>query len=133
MVICDVAVGWSDIELFAIFENGHYMLPIRYILWVQIQKIGEIDRARVAKFPFSKNHRDLKNYKNSNKLEMPSKNKNSKLIFFYFFARPPNEQIWFWTSQRKHIYLLFSWFSLDFQFLINLKKTSPQGQAQKCL
>ena len=34
--------GWSDKEILAIFENRHYsMLPAKYILRVQFQKIGD--------------------------------------------------------------------------------------------
>ena len=33
-------VGWSDLALLAIFENGHYVLPIRYIFVSPIPKIA---------------------------------------------------------------------------------------------
>ena len=37
-------IGWSDLELFATFENGHIAGHI--FLWVQFQKPGEFGRTR---------------------------------------------------------------------------------------
>ena len=44
-------VGWSDLALLAIFENGHYVLPIRYIFVSPIPKIRRI-WLRAATFSF---------------------------------------------------------------------------------
>ena len=43
LVLC--TVGWSDLALFAIFENGHFAVySIRYIF--QFQKISHASQAR---------------------------------------------------------------------------------------
>ena len=49
-------LGWSDIELFFDFENGHYAADQVYFYESNAKKIGEIRRARAAKFSHSKNH-----------------------------------------------------------------------------
>ena len=54
---CACAVGWSDLELFVIFET-YTLLSIRYIFRSSIPKVGKF--RSTAKFSFSKNHRDLK-------------------------------------------------------------------------
>ena len=58
-------LGWSDIVLFAIFENGHTAADQVIFLWVQFQKIGELaSRARgacAAKIYLLNIQRNLKN------------------------------------------------------------------------
>ena len=61
-----LAVGWSDIGFFVIFENGHdYAADQVYFLCLQFLIIGEFGQllsgACAAKFSLSKNRRELKN------------------------------------------------------------------------
>ena len=58
-------VGWSDLPLFAIFENRHIAEDQVYFLWIQFQTIGKFRHARLRRTRgqvfILKNHRDLKN------------------------------------------------------------------------
>ena len=53
------SLGWSDIELFAIFENGHYAADQVYFYQSNSKKSANL-AACAAKFSHSKNDRDLK-------------------------------------------------------------------------
>ena len=48
------SLGWSDIELFAIFENGHYAADQVYVYQSNSNKIGEFSRMRGKVFSFKK-------------------------------------------------------------------------------
>ena len=53
-------LGWSDIVVVAIFENGHYAADqVNFSPKLQLQKSA--NGACAAKFLLSKNHWDLKN------------------------------------------------------------------------
>ena len=52
---CCWPLGWSDLLLFLIFENGHIAADQVYF-YESIKKIGKFC---MSKFSFSKNHSDL--------------------------------------------------------------------------
>ena len=61
-----LAVGWSDIGFFVIFENGHHFAADQvFFLCLQFLIIGEFGQllsgACAAKFSLLKNRRELKN------------------------------------------------------------------------
>ena len=51
-------VGWSDVALFSDFLKMDTLLLIVYIFRSLIQKNWQVRTSRLAKFSFSKNHRD---------------------------------------------------------------------------
>ena len=57
------ALGWSDLNFGGIFENGHIVADQVYF-YESDSRNSATFAAGAAKFLFSKNHRDLKNYRN---------------------------------------------------------------------
>ena len=106
-------LGWSDIVLFAIFENGHTAADQVIFLWVQFQKNGELaSRARgacAAKIYLLNIQRNLKMNIVSYQIlytflllqRTIDKQKIRNLIFCYIVLVPQNGQIYFWPSPRK--------------------------------
>ena len=60
MTVVSCTLGWGDLALFAIFEKRHISADQVYFKQFNSKKLANF-AARLAKFSFSKNHRDLNN------------------------------------------------------------------------
>ena len=86
-------LGWSDLDLFSIFENGHYAADEVHTFMIPSPKNRRIwpraYSACAAKFSLSKNHRDPKNriffWKFSNTFLLLQRTIGKKKIWNYIY------------------------------------------------